>query len=93
MCASTTRANGIGWPKDLIQLTKTRVNCGESKVLYDKVNKVLVTQWVDSKVVSCTSTLNISGRIDVKRRSRSSVLNLKVEWSLKKYQDGMDSID
>jgi len=62
-------------------------------VLYDKVNKVLVTQWMDSKVVSCTSTLTVSGLVDMKRRSRSTIWNLQVERSLKSYQEGMDGVD
>ena len=93
LCSGTTRANRIGWPKDQMNLSKKDDDRGTSKVLYDKVNKILVTQWVDSKVVSCTSTLNVSGLVDVKRRSGSTILNLLVERSLKLYQEGMDAVD
>lgn len=66
---------------------------GTSKVLYDKQNEVLAVQWVDSKVVSCTSTLEVSGKVPVSRRSGADVLNLEVEKALRAYQDGMDAVD
>ena len=90
--SGTTRANRIGWPKDQMNLSKSDER-GTSKVLYDKRNEILVTQWVDNKVVSCTSTLQVSGKVGVTRRSGAHVLHLQVEKALKAYQDGMDAVD
>lgn len=90
--SGTTRANRIGWPKDQMNLSKSDER-GTSKVLYDKRNKVLVTQWVDNKVVSCTSTLLVSGKVGVTRRSGAHILHLQVEKALKAYQEGMDAVD
>lgn len=53
--SGTTRANRIGWPKEQMNLSKADER-GTSKVLYDRQNEILAVQWVDSKVVSCTST-------------------------------------
>ena len=53
LVAGTTQSNRIGWPKDLMDLTSSG-ECGTSKVLYNKVNKILVTQSIDNKVVSCS---------------------------------------
>ena len=72
---------------------KTSGECGLSKVLYDRTNKLLVLQWLDNKVVSCTSTLGVSGLVPVNRRSGSQILNLTVERALKCYQEGMDGVD
>ena len=66
---------------------------GTNKVLYDHVNRFLVSQWVDNEVVSCTFTLELSGLVPVERRSGSSILHLMVERSLKNYQEGMGGVD
>ena len=90
--SGTTRANRIGWPKEEMNLSKSDER-GTSKVLYDKRNEILVTQWVDNKVVSCTSTLQVSGKVGVTRRSGAHILHLQVEKALKAYQEGMDAVD
>ena len=92
LCAGTTRKNRIGWPTDQMDLTKN-MDRGLSKLLYDHVNKVVVSQWVDNKVVACTSTLEVSGRVPVDRRSGNDILHLTVEKSLKYYQEGMGGVD
>ena len=92
VCSGTTRKNRIGWPKEEMDLTKT-MERGRSKVLYDHVNKVMVTQWVDNKVVSCTSTLEVSGTVPVTRRYGADVLDLTVEKCLSLYQQGMGGVD
>jgi hypothetical protein len=53
----------------------------------------MVLQWVDNKVVSCTSTLRISDEVPVTRRKGSEVLHLTVQKALKAYQEGMGGID
>ena len=93
LCSGTTRKNRIGWPKDQMDMCKKTVIRGESEVLYDDVNKVLVVQWMDNRVVSLTSTLEVSGEVPVQRRSGSELLQLTVEKSLRQYQHYMDGVD
>ena len=59
LCAGTTSKNRIGWPKDQMNMPKSAPR-GRNTVLYDKTNKVLVLQWKDNKVISCTSILRMS---------------------------------
>ena len=44
-------------------------------------------------MVRLTSTLEVSGEVDVKRRSGSNILDLKVEKALREYQEYMDGVD
>ncbi len=60
---------------------------------YDAMNKFLCLQWLNNKVVNLTSSLQVSGLVDVKRRSGSQTLNPQCQKSLKAYQDGMDAVD
>jgi hypothetical protein len=92
LCAGTTQGNRVGWPKDVMTLTKSAQR-GTSLVKYDAVNKLLCLQWLDNKVVNLTSSLQVSGLVDVTRRSGFQILNLQCEKSLKQYQDGMDAVD
>ena len=48
---------------------------------------------MDNKVVSLTSSWNISGDTPVNRRRGSNVLALTVDKSLEAYQQGMDGVD
>ncbi len=48
---------------------------------------------MDNKVVSLTSSLNISGDTPVNRRSGSNLLALTVDKSLEAYQQAMDAVD
>ena len=50
-------------------------------------------QWVDNKVVSCLSTLQLSGEDVCSRRSGSNILYLSVPKALKAYQQGMGAVD
>ena len=54
---------------------------------------MLVIQWVDNKVVGCTSTLNISGLEEVQRRKGADKITLFVEKALRAYQRFMDAVD
>lgn len=92
LCAGTTRKNRIGWPKDQMNMPKSAPR-GSNMVLYDKTNKVLVLQWKDNKVVSCTSTLGVSGLVPVKRRVGPNVVEFQVEKALRAYQEYMDAVD
>ena len=53
----------------------------------------MVIQWIDNKVVKCTSTLEILGLVPVKRRKGSGILDLTVEAALRAYQEFMDGVD
>ena len=66
---------------------------GEILTLYDKVNRILVTQWNNNKVVGRMSTLGVSGLVPVSRRRGAENLNLFVEIALRRYQEGMDGVD
>jgi hypothetical protein len=92
LCAGTTRGNRIGWPKEMMTLQKSGER-GTSLVRYDPVNKLVCLQWLDNKVVNLTSSQQVSGLVDIKRRSGSQLLNLQCEKALKQYQEGMDAVD
>ena len=63
---------------------------GESLILYDDTNRMLAIQWLDSKVVSCISTLDETGLVPVQQRKGNELLQLSVGIVLKHYQDGME---
>ena len=48
---------------------------------------------MDKKLVSLTSSLQISVEVDVTRISSSKVLHLGVEKALKAYHENMDGVD
>ena len=65
---------------------------------YDPVNQILFGQWNNSKVVSCISSLGVSGRVTVKRRVGSQKIYLEIGESLKRYTHdnlvgGVDNVD
>ena len=66
---------------------------GANMVVYDKKNRILCTQWMDNKVVQCTSTLGVSGLTTVSRRSGATIIELQVEKALRMYQKYMDGVD
>ena len=53
---------------------------------------MLVTQWNNNKVVSCTSTLGVLKLDEVCQRKGSDVLVLVVERALHEYQEFMDGV-
>ena len=77
LCAGTIHSNRIGWPTEKMTLSKS-AGRGQSLVKYDAHNKIMCIQWVDNKVVSCLSTLQLSDEDVCARQSRSNVLNLSV---------------
>ena len=66
---------------------------GESLVLHNEINRVLAVQWLDNKLVSCMSTLGETGLIPVQQRKGDELLQLSVEITLKRYQDGMGGVN
>ena len=64
LCAGTVRVNCQGWPKQLMTLTKSAKR-GTTLRKYDATNKILCLQWMDNKIVSLTSSLQISGKVTV----------------------------
>ena len=68
LCAGTVRVNRLGWPKELMSLSKSAAR-GETLRKYDARNKLLCIQWMDNKIVSLTSSLETSGLVPVQRRS------------------------
>ncbi len=92
LCAGTTRVNHIGWPKQMMTMTK-KASRGSTLRAYDSRNKIMCIQWMDNRVVSLTSSLQISGEVEVTRRSGSEVLHLSVDKALKAYQENMDGVD
>ena len=62
-------------------------------VKYDAHNKIMCIQWVDNKVVSCLSTLQLSGEYVCSCRSGSNILHLSIPKALKTYQQGMGAVD
>jgi hypothetical protein len=86
--AGTVRSNRVGWPKVKMTLAKSSRR-GVSLVKYDTHNKIMCIQWVDNKVVSLISTLQLSGEDVCSCLSGSNVLHLAVSLALKAYQQGM----
>ena len=78
LCAWTTRTNREGWPKDKMTETKSAAQWTMIRV-YNQLNQILCIHWMDNKVVSLTSSLNISGDTPVNRRGGSNVLALTVD--------------
>ena len=60
LLSGTCRQNRKGWPKEKLCLTKKGTSRGDSKVVYDKVSKVVCCEWLDSKIVRFVSTLGLS---------------------------------
>ena len=77
----TTRQNRIGWPKELMNMSK-KAPRGTNKTLYDKTNNILVGQWKDNKVVCYTSTLSVSGLVPSTRRVGANKEEFEVEAAL-----------
>ena len=92
LCAGTTRTNRVGWPKDNMTMSKSAAR-GTTIRDYDHQNHILCVQSMDNKVVSLTSSLNISGDTPVNRRSGLNVLALTMDKWLEAYQQRMDGVD
>ena len=74
-------------------MTNKNSDRGDSKLFYDNNNHVAIAQWHDSKVVSVVSTLGLGGKVNIKRRSGSKVIDVSTEKCIKEYQSYMGGVD
>ena len=88
----TTRRNRKGFDNTLMNLPKVGPR-GDHIIIYDKINKLIVCQWRDSKVVSCVSTILDSTESVVDRRVGKELLKLPLPSVLKVYQKTMFGVD
>ena len=92
LSTGTCRSNRIGWNKAMFNFTKG-MEKGLYKFGYDKVNRVLCTQWVDSKAVNCVSTL-IDSTVGEVGRQRGSLRQMRpCPNIMKMYQGTMYGVD
>ena len=61
-----------------MQTTKNNSEKENSKIYYDKTNKVAVVQWYDNKIVTIVSTLGVVDKISVYHRKGSYILELTI---------------
>ena len=66
---------------------------GTSKTLVDDANRLVATQWVDSKVVNCITTLPDLGDDEVQRRRGSDSQTVPCPKCICKYQRTMFGVD
>ena len=76
MSTGTVWSNRKGWDRDQMDLKKNMPR-GTSKTLVDDANRLVATQWVDSKVVNCITTLPDLGDDEVQRRRGSDSQTLQ----------------
>jgi len=91
-CTATNRSNRVGWDKQLMTLAK-KDGKGTYLLTADKINRVLATQWVDSKVVNVISTLNYSSVGKVFRRVGAIRKEVDCPDVVRKYQQTMFGVD
>ena len=91
----TCRAKRIGFPTEMLEdcSGRNKKERGFSQMFYDKENRLIVGQWLDSKMVKFVSTLNNSKIIQVERQVGSSKKTISCPAVVKKYQEDMGSID
>ena len=92
LSTGTVRSNRKGWDRDQMDLKKSNVR-GTSKTLIDDANRLVATQWVDSKVVNCISTLPDLGVENVTRRRGSTATSIPCPKCIVKYQRTMFGVD
>jgi Transposase IS4 len=81
-----------GWAKDILTLKKTAKR-GAIKFAYNKVQRILLFQWNDNKVVNgCSSVINSSVGT-VERQVGSRKITLKCPNVLQRYQRTMFGVD
>jgi hypothetical protein len=89
----TCRSNRKGWNKDIFDLVKKQPR-GTFKRAYDRNNKVVCIQWVDSQVVNfVTSDTNNWEVGEVKRQVGSEKKSVTCPLSIQKYQRTMFGVD
>ena len=65
--------------KDVFNISKKNSERGDSKIYYDKTTKVAIAQWYNNKIITVVSTLSTRGKVPVKRRKGSNLLDLDTE--------------
>ena len=93
LATGTVRVNRVGWSKSLMNLKKTKTNRGTMKLAHDKVNGVIIGQWVDSKVVNFVSTYENIGTGQVRRQVGPNKESFNCPQMLIRYQTNMGGID
>ena len=88
----TVRMNRKGMDKEIFNM-KAGDERGKCKVYYDDVNKLLVVQWNDNKVVTILSTIDEMGKVDIKRRVGKDIQQFSTEKCIKYYQAKMGGVD
>ncbi|CAB9512517.1 unknown protein [Seminavis robusta] len=88
----TCRRRRKGFPSDLLDLDKKDAR-GEYKIVADKVNRLLMMQWVDSKVVTMVSSMNDTTVGTVKRQVGPLARQLDCPRAMIRYQKTMFGVD
>ena len=89
----TARASRKGWPKDFFSEELKKQQRGSYRMVYDKQNRVVCGEWLDSKVVRFVSSLNVAKIGQVQRQLGANKVSITCPEVLKKYQEDMGSID
>jgi hypothetical protein len=87
----TCRTNRKGWKEGGLNLKKEER--GTFQMAYDDANRVLLTQWIDSRVVNVVSTLNDTAIGSCNRQIGSDKKTFPCPVVIRKYQQDMGSID
>lgn len=90
--SGTCRNNRRGWKEGGLDLKKSLPR-GTYQQAYDDQNRVLLTQWVDSRVVNVVSTLNDTTIQTCQRQIGSHKQTFPCPAVVRKYQQDMGSID
>eukprot|EP00797_Seminavis_robusta_P022319 Sro354_g124780.2 (640) ;mRNA; r:32565-34484 len=89
----TCRRRRKGFPGDLLDLDKSKDARGEYRIVADKVNRLLMMQWVDSKVVTMVSSKNDTTVGTVKRQVGPIARQLDCPSAMIGYQKTMFGVD
>jgi Transposase IS4 len=88
----TCQTNREGWKEGGLNLKKTQAR-GTHSQAFDDQNRILLTQWVDSKVVNVVSTLCDTAMTTCRRQIGSIKKVFPCPVVVRKYQQDMGSID
>ena len=92
LTAGTIRKTERVWIKSYLIWQNKSVR-GDSKVYYDKTNKVIIAQWYDNKLVTLVSIVGVKGKLPIQRRKGSDLIYLTTKACVKSYQLGMGDVD
>jgi Transposase IS4 len=95
LLVGTCRQNRIGWPKDVMDLdrTKPKPARGTFKMAYCDEANIAAFQWCDSKVVNCISSYCDFGVSTVQRQLGSERVELQCPSTMVYYQKHMGGVD